>query len=53
MQESSTVALVVSKLLLNYITQPQFPVEIVSYAIFSEDRPGVLKRVGSAAGMVF
>ncbi|XP_063939500.1 uncharacterized protein LOC108197248 isoform X2 [Daucus carota subsp. sativus] len=48
-QESSTVALVVSKLLLNYITQPQFPVEIVSYAIFSEDRPGVLKRVGSAA----
>lgn len=53
LQETDIVGLVVRKLLLNYITRPQFPSNIASYAIFSEgNQPGVLQRVGSAAGMV-
>lgn len=48
-QETSIVSLVVRKLLHNYVTRPHFPVDVKSYAIFSEDQPGVLQRVGSAA----
>lgn len=49
-QESSLVTLVVRKLLLNYITRPNFPAHGSSSSIFSEvNQPGVLKRVGSAA----
>lgn len=50
-QETSLVGLVVRKLLLNYITRPRFPSN--QYNIFSEgSQPGVLQRVGSAAGRV-
>ncbi|XP_027156553.1 uncharacterized protein LOC113757503, partial [Coffea eugenioides] len=49
-QESSLVSLVVSKLLLNYIRRPNFPIDSSSYSIFSEvNQTGVLQRVGSAA----
>ncbi|KAI3469624.1 hypothetical protein Pfo_026287 [Paulownia fortunei] len=49
-QESSLVNVVVRKLLLNYITRPQFPVNSSSSMILSEgNQPGVLRRVGSAA----
>ncbi|KAL8048019.1 hypothetical protein ABFS82_07G036900 [Erythranthe guttata] len=48
-QESSLVNLVVRKLLLNYITRPQFPVDS-SFSILSEgNQRGVLTRVRSAA----
>ena len=51
-QESSLVGLVVRRLLLNYINRPRIPLNGVSYSIFSEEhQPGVLQRVGSAAGM--
>ncbi|XP_059650584.1 uncharacterized protein LOC132296390 isoform X2 [Cornus florida] len=49
-QECSLAGLVVRKLLVNYITQPRFPLNSASYTIFSEgNQPGVLQRVGSAA----
>lgn len=52
MQESSLVGLVVRRLLINYINRPRIPLNDVSYSIFSEgSQPGVLQRVGSAAGM--
>ena len=52
LQESSLVGLVVRKLLANYITRPRFALNAASYDIFSEgNQPGVLQRVGSAAGM--
>lgn len=51
-QESSLVCSVVRRLLLNYITRPRISVNSSSYSIFSEEnQPGVLQRVGSAAGM--
>lgn len=51
MQKEYIVGLVVRRLLLNYITRPQFPSNSASYAIFAEDsHPGVLHRVRSAAG---
>ncbi|RVW55774.1 hypothetical protein CK203_075736 [Vitis vinifera] len=51
-QESSLVGLVVRRLLINYINRPRIPLNDVSYSIFSEgSQPGVLQRVGSAAGM--
>lgn len=53
MQETSIVCLVVRKLLMNYVSQPHFPVDIEFYAISSKDQRGVLQRVGSAAGMAF
>ena len=45
----------VRRLLLNYIMRPRVPSSsAASYSIFSEEsQPGVLQRVGSAAGMVF
>lgn len=53
MQKEYIVGLVVRRLLVNYITRPQFPSNIASYAIIAEDsHPGVLQRVGSAAGNV-
>lgn len=49
-QKEYIVGLVVRRLLLNYITRPQFPSSSASYAIFAEDsHPGVLHRVRSAA----
>jgi dymeclin len=43
---------VVRKLLLNFVTRPKFP-QNGSHPVFSDDgRPGVLQRVGSAAGNV-
>lgn len=50
MQNKDVINLVVRRLLLNYIAQPPFPAT-ASYAIFAEgNQPGVLQRVGSAAG---
>lgn len=52
MQESSLVGTVVRKLLLNYMMRPKFS-NGVPYTIYSEgNQPGVLQRVGSAAGML-
>ena len=52
-QESSLVSLFIRKLLLNYITRPQFLSNSAPLTIFSEgNQPGVLQRVGSAAGTV-
>lgn len=49
-QESSLVNMVVRRLLLNYITRPQFSVNASSSVLFSEgNQPGVLRRVSSAA----
>ncbi|KAM7485293.1 hypothetical protein LguiA_001302 [Lonicera macranthoides] len=49
-QESSLVSLFIRKLLLNYITRPQFLSNSAPLTIFSEgSQPGVLQRVGSAA----
>ncbi|XP_057771541.1 uncharacterized protein LOC130991379 isoform X2 [Salvia miltiorrhiza] len=49
-QESSLVNMVVHKLLLNYITRPQFSINTTSSVLFSEgNQPGVLRRVSSAA----
>ncbi|XP_024979607.1 dymeclin isoform X4 [Cynara cardunculus var. scolymus] len=49
-EESSLVGLVVRKLLLNFITRPRTS-SSASYTLLSEEnRLGVLKRVGSAAG---
>ncbi|XP_047981954.1 dymeclin-like [Salvia hispanica] len=49
-QESSLVNMVVHRLLLNYITRPQFSVNTSSSILFSEgNQPGVLRRVSSAA----
>lgn len=49
-QEASLVALVVSKLLLNYISQPRSSFGGASYSAFPEGtQPGVLQKVGSAA----
>jgi hypothetical protein len=46
------VASVVQKLLLNFVTRPKLPLN-ASHPVFSDDaRPGVLQRVGSAAGNV-
>lgn len=51
-QESSLVGTVVRKLLLNYMMRPKFS-NGVTYTIYSEgSQPGVLQRVGSAAGML-
>lgn len=48
------VASVVRRLLLNFITRPRIPFNDSSYSIFSEESgPGVLQKVGSAAGMCF
>jgi hypothetical protein len=50
LQDSSIVALVVQKLLLNFVRRPQIPLN-GSHPVFSDDGgPGVLQRVGSAAG---
>ena len=44
------MASVVQKLLLNFVTRPKIPLN-ASHPVFSDDgRPGVLQRVGSAAG---
>ncbi|AQL00133.1 dyggve-melchior-clausen syndrome protein [Zea mays] len=49
LQDSSIVASVVQKLLLNFVTRPKIPLN-ASHPVFSDDgRPGVLQRVGSAA----
>ncbi|KNA10632.1 hypothetical protein SOVF_142540, partial [Spinacia oleracea] len=49
-QEPSLVALLVSKLLLNYISQPRSAFNGASYpAIVEGSQPGVLQKVGSAA----
>ncbi|KAK6117208.1 hypothetical protein DH2020_049087 [Rehmannia glutinosa] len=49
-QESSLVNLVMRKLLLNYITHPQFPVNSSSsITLYEGNQPGVLRRVSSAA----
>ncbi|KAK6130247.1 hypothetical protein DH2020_036057 [Rehmannia glutinosa] len=49
-QESSLVNLVMRKLLLNYITRPQFPVNSSSsITLYEGNQPGVLRRVSSAA----
>ncbi|KAF8369494.1 hypothetical protein HHK36_032488 [Tetracentron sinense] len=49
-QESSLVGLVVRRLLLNYITRPDIPLNGTSYSIFSGGgQPGVLQKVSSAA----
>jgi hypothetical protein len=46
------VASMVQKLLLNFVTRPKIPLN-ASHPVFSDDgRPGVLQRVGSAAGNV-
>lgn len=53
MQEKAVINLVVRRLLLNYMARPQFPYTTASYAIFTEgNQPGVLQRVGSAAGNI-
>lgn len=50
-QESDIVTSVVRRLLLNFITRPHVPFNGSSYPIFSDNgEPGVLQRVGSAAG---
>lgn len=50
LQDSSIVASVVQKLLLNFVSRPQIPSN-GSHPVFSDDGgPGVLQRVGSAAG---
>ena len=52
LQDSSIIVSVVRKLLLNFVTRPKFP-QNGSHPVFSDDgRPGVLQRVGSAAGNV-
>ena len=52
-QESLLVNSVVRRLLLNYITRPRIPLNSASYPVFSDSiQPGVLQRVGSAAGML-
>lgn len=44
---------VVRRLLLNFITRPRIPFSGTSYPVYSDgNQPGVLQRVGSAAGMV-
>ncbi|KAL1543304.1 dymeclin-like [Salvia divinorum] len=49
-QESSLVNMVVRRLLLIYITRPQFSVNTSSSILHSEgNQPGVLRRVSSAA----
>ncbi|KAL6845239.1 hypothetical protein ACP4OV_024734 [Aristida adscensionis] len=49
LQDSSIVASVVQKLLLNFVTRPKIPLN-GSHPVSSDDgRPGVLQRVGSAA----
>jgi hypothetical protein len=50
-QENSIVTSVVRRLLLNFVTRPHVPLNGSSYPIFSDNgEPGVLQRVGSAAG---
>lgn len=45
---------VVRRLLINYITRPHISLNNASSPVFSDDsQPGVLRRVGSAAGMLF
>lgn len=52
LQDSSIVVSLVQKLLLNVVTRPKFPTD-GSHPVFSDDgRPGVLQRVGTAAGNV-
>ncbi|KAL8162708.1 hypothetical protein V2J09_014197 [Rumex salicifolius] len=52
-QETSLVALVVHRLLINYISRPRKNFSSASYSMFSEgNQPGVLKRFGSAAASV-
>lgn len=44
---------VVRRLLLNYITRPHVPINGSSYLLLSDNKqPGVLQRVGTAAGMI-
>ncbi|KAF3332410.1 Dyggve-Melchior-Clausen syndrome protein [Carex littledalei] len=51
LQESDIVTSVVRRLLLNFITRPHVPFNGSSYPVFSDNgEPGVLQRVGSAAG---
>ena len=53
LQDSHLVTSVVCNLLLNYITRPRVPFNRASYSIFYDrSQNSVLKRVGSAAGMV-
>ncbi|CAD6236550.1 unnamed protein product [Miscanthus lutarioriparius] len=53
LQDSSIVASVVQKFLLNFVTRPKIPLN-GSHPVFSDDgRPGVLQRVGSAAANIF
>ncbi|XP_045086665.1 uncharacterized protein [Aegilops tauschii subsp. strangulata] len=50
LQDASIVASVVQKLLLNFVRRPQIPSN-GSHPVFSDDGgPGVMQRVGSAAG---
>ena len=53
MQEGTVVTSVVRRLLLNFITRPRIPFSGTGYPVYSDgNQPGVLQRVGSAAGMV-
>ncbi|KAJ0966427.1 hypothetical protein J5N97_027565 [Dioscorea zingiberensis] len=50
LQESTVVAAVVRRLLLNFITRPRVPFNGSNYPVFPEgSQPGVLQRVSSAA----
>lgn len=52
-QEATVVTSVVRRLLLNFITRPRIPFNSTSYPVYSDgNQPGVLQRVGSAAGML-
>uniref|UniRef100_A0A803MQS5 Dymeclin n=1 Tax=Chenopodium quinoa TaxID=63459 RepID=A0A803MQS5_CHEQI len=48
-QEASLVASVVSKLLINYISQPRSGFSGASYSAFEGSQSGVLQKVGSVA----
>uniref|UniRef100_A0A803N119 Dymeclin n=1 Tax=Chenopodium quinoa TaxID=63459 RepID=A0A803N119_CHEQI len=48
-QEASLIASVVSKLLVNYISQPRSGFSGASYSAFEGSQSGVLQKVGSAA----
>lgn len=53
LQEGSLVDLAVNKLMLNYIIQPRVPLSnLISSMFYEANQLGVLRRVGSAAGMI-
>lgn len=52
LQDGTVVTSVVRRLLLNFITRPRIPFTSTAYPVYSVgNQPGVLQRVGSAAGM--